>query len=79
MATCSLLRLLAQIINDSVDMIENRLADASLTFPSLDDPFDPTSKAESVLSQPDVMRATSHVVAAAAQVPLRSFDLAISH
>ncbi|KAF5363098.1 hypothetical protein D9757_012044 [Collybiopsis confluens] len=62
------LRLLAQIITDSIDTIENRLADASTSFPSLDEPMDPTSKVESILVEPDMSRATSHIVAAAAQL-----------
>ncbi|KAF5370952.1 hypothetical protein D9757_009884 [Collybiopsis confluens] len=57
-----------QIITDSIDTIENRLADASTLFPSLDEPMDPTSKVESILVEPDMSRATSHIVAAAAQL-----------
>lgn len=68
MAPLSPLRLLGQIITSSIDVIEERLAEASVSFPSLDDPFDPTSKAESILVEPDVITATSHIVAAAAQV-----------
>ncbi|KAE9393796.1 S-adenosyl-L-methionine-dependent methyltransferase [Gymnopus androsaceus JB14] len=66
--TLSPLRLLGQIINDSIDIIEERLAEASVSFPSLDDPFNPTSKVESILVEPDIISATSHIVAAAAQL-----------
>lgn len=64
----SSLRLLGQIITDSIDIIERRMADASLSFPSLDEPFNSTSKVESVLVEPDMSKATSHIIAAAAQV-----------
>ena len=75
--TLSPLRLLGQIINDSIDIIEKHLAEASVSFPSLDDPFNPTSKVESILVEPDLISATSHIVAAAAQVRcshLTTFD-----
>ncbi|KAE9386357.1 O-methyltransferase [Gymnopus androsaceus JB14] len=64
----SSLRLLGQIITDSIDIIERRMADASLSFPSLDEPFNSTSKVESVLVEPDMSKATSHIIAAAAQL-----------
>lgn len=64
------LRLLGQIINNSIDVIEGRFAEASLSFPSLDDPFNPTSKSEAILVEPDVITATTHIVAAAAQVSI---------
>ncbi|KAE9393732.1 hypothetical protein BT96DRAFT_999175 [Gymnopus androsaceus JB14] len=70
--TLSPLRLLGQIINDSINIIEERLAEASVSFPSLDDPFNPTSKVESILVEPDIISATSHIVAAAAQLDIRS-------
>lgn len=62
------LRLLGQIINDSINVIEERLTEASVSFPSLDEPFNPTSKVESILVEPDMIKVTSHIVAAAAQV-----------
>lgn len=64
----SQLRLLGQIINDSINAIEERLSKASVSFPSLDEPFNPTSKVESILVEPDMINVTSHIVAAAAQV-----------
>ena len=68
MATKSTLRLLRDIINDSIDLIESRLAAKGATFPSLNDPFIPTSDAEAILLEPDVLSATSHIVAAASQL-----------
>ncbi|KIK51637.1 hypothetical protein GYMLUDRAFT_78142 [Collybiopsis luxurians FD-317 M1] len=64
----SSLRALAQIITDSIDVIEGRLTNASETFPSLDEPFDPSTSVESILVEPEMSRATSLIIAAAAQL-----------
>ncbi|KIK56925.1 hypothetical protein GYMLUDRAFT_75954 [Collybiopsis luxurians FD-317 M1] len=64
----SSLRALAQIITGSIDVIERRLTDASETFPSLDESFDPTTNVESILAEPEMSRATSLIIAAAAQL-----------
>ena len=64
----SSLRQLGEIILNSIDTIEERLASDSLDLPSLDDPFDPTAKVETVLQEPDMVAATAFIVAAAAQL-----------
>lgn len=62
------MRLLGDLINASIDKIEARVADASVAFPSLDEPFNPGNEAESVLLDPEVLAATSHIIAAASQL-----------
>lgn len=62
------LRLLGDIITTSIDKIEARLAQAEATFPSLSEAFNPTNKAEAILLEPEVLSATSHLVAAASQL-----------
>ena len=68
MVTKSTLSLLRDIINNSIDVIESHLATKGATFPSLNDPFIPTSDAEAILLEPDVISATSHIIAAASQL-----------
>lgn len=62
------LRRLATIIVSSIESLEHRFAVESIEFPSLDEPFDPSSKAEEVLLEPDMTMNVSVIVAAAAQV-----------
>ncbi|TFK38801.1 O-methyltransferase [Crucibulum laeve] len=64
----SALRLLSDIISSSVDAIEYRLAREAVEFPSLNHPFDATSKSESLLLEPELITATSHIIAAASQL-----------
>ena len=62
------LRLLGDIISHSIDRIESQLAEASVNFPSINEPYDPTSKAEMALLNPAILHATSLIVAAATQL-----------
>jgi hypothetical protein len=62
------LRLLGDLILQSIETIEARLEADSVAFPALDDPFVPQSKAESVLLETEIMTATNHIVAAASQL-----------
>ncbi|KAJ7473961.1 O-methyltransferase [Mycena latifolia] len=68
MASKSHLRLLADLILESIHTIELRLEAECVEFPALTDPFDPTTKAESVLLEADMLTATSQIVAAASQL-----------
>ncbi|KAJ7691351.1 O-methyltransferase [Mycena rosella] len=68
MALKSHLRLLGELILQSIDAIESRMDAECVEFPSLTDPFDPTAKAESVLLGADLLTATSHIIAAASQL-----------
>lgn len=62
------LRRLGQIIADAIDTIESRLIDADVSYPSIDKPFDPSSPAENLLLEPELLTAGSHIIAAAAQL-----------
>ncbi|KAJ7611513.1 O-methyltransferase [Mycena polygramma] len=62
------LRLLGELILDSIDAIEARLDAEAVEFPALADPFEPTTRAESVLLEAEMLTATSHIVAAASQL-----------
>lgn len=64
------LRRLTSIILSSIESLEHRFSVSSIDFPSLDEPFDPSSKAEEVLLEPDMMMNVSFIVAAASQVSL---------
>ncbi|KAJ6605378.1 O-methyltransferase [Mycena vulgaris] len=68
MPSKSQLRLLGDLILASIETIEARLDAECVEFPALTDPFDPTSKAETVLLERDVLTATSHIIAAASQL-----------
>ncbi|CAK5264086.1 unnamed protein product, partial [Mycena citricolor] len=68
MATKSQLRTLADLLLNSVNSIETRLASRNLAFPSLATPFDPHTEAESVLRETDMLSAVSQIVAAASQM-----------
>ena len=62
------LRLLGEIITNCIDKVECRLGAASVSFPSINAPYNPTSKAEITLLDPDIFEATRHIVAAASQL-----------
>ncbi|KAF8990766.1 O-methyltransferase [Cyathus striatus] len=62
------LRLLGRLITSSIEQIEAQLEREGVTYPSLQGPFDPTSKAESALLHPDVLSASSLIIAAASQL-----------
>ncbi|KAF9016933.1 O-methyltransferase [Hymenopellis radicata] len=64
----SALRLLADIISESVDQIEAHLDEAGVEFPSTDAPFDPSSPAERTLLDDKLYLPKKLVVAAAAQL-----------
>ncbi|KAJ6501155.1 O-methyltransferase [Mycena vitilis] len=66
MAPKSHLRLLGELILDSIDAIEARLDAEGADFPAMADPFQPGSKAESVLL--GLTATTSRIVAAASQL-----------
>ncbi|KAJ7115333.1 O-methyltransferase [Mycena epipterygia] len=68
MTSKSHLRRLGELILESIDTIECRLAVESLEFPALTDPFDPAGKAECVLLEAQILTATSRIVAAASQL-----------
>ncbi|KAF7371897.1 O-methyltransferase [Mycena venus] len=68
MASKSHLRLLGELILKSIDAIESRLETESIEFPVLANPVDPSSKAESLLREADIVNATSYIVAAASQL-----------
>ena len=50
--------------------LEQRFASESVEFPSLNVAFDPTCRAEAILSEEDIVMTVSHIVAAASQVRL---------
>ncbi|KAF7372267.1 O-methyltransferase [Mycena venus] len=52
----------------SIDAIESRLETESIEFPVLANTVDPSSKAESLLREADIVNATSYIVAAASQL-----------
>jgi hypothetical protein len=64
----SSLRVLADIISDAVDRIDNEYAAAHLDFPSLNELFDPKDPANVFLADAQVIKNTSLVVAAAEQL-----------
>ncbi|KAJ7046068.1 O-methyltransferase [Mycena alexandri] len=68
MASPSSLRQLSDIIAQAVTDIEAEYAKASARLPSLDEPFNPTNAAEAVGMHPNVVVASSLVIAAAAQI-----------
>jgi hypothetical protein len=63
------LRNLVDILSSAVQAIDDRYAAANLDFPALDEPCDPTSEAEQLLTtDPGVTKAVAHIVAAAGQL-----------
>lgn len=68
MASPSSLRQLSDIIAQAVTDIEAEYAKASARLPSLDEPFNPTNATEAVGMHPNVVVASSLVIAAAAQI-----------
>lgn len=66
--TRSDLRLLSTLISSSIETIESRMSAQGHSFPSLDVPFDPSSKAELTLLEADVQHATEIIIAAASQL-----------
>jgi len=62
------LRVLADIISEAVNHIDNEYSAAQLEFPSLKDVFDPKDPANVLLSDAQVIKNTSLVVAAAEQL-----------
>ncbi|KAJ7457536.1 O-methyltransferase [Mycena galericulata] len=78
MAPISTLRLLSNIISEAVDTIEGVYADAGVTPPSLDAPFNPQDPLEALRSKPEVMAATLKIVAAAGQIGATARDPVLS-
>ncbi|KAF8917304.1 O-methyltransferase [Mucidula mucida] len=62
------LRLLADIITESVDRIEAHLDEVGVEFPNMDAPYDPSSPAEKALLDEKVLLSQKLVIAAAAQL-----------
>lgn len=65
-SAASELRALANLINDAVTQIENGCASRDQTFPLADEPFTPQSEAARM--SPDVIQASTLIVAAASQL-----------
>ncbi|KAJ7149189.1 O-methyltransferase [Mycena crocata] len=68
MSSVTTLRLLASIITDALHSVELVYQKAGLSFPSLDDPFDPGNQAEALRQDKTVAAAVNNIVAAAAQI-----------
>ena len=68
MPSASPLRQLADIISASVDRIDAQLLQAKVDYPSLDNPFNPTSPSEAATATPEVVQSSFLVVAACAQL-----------
>ncbi|KAK7043177.1 hypothetical protein VNI00_008531 [Paramarasmius palmivorus] len=66
--TPSPLRQLANLISQSVDQIDAIFAKEGLTYPKLDDLFDPNSPEEALSMNPDVAKSAMVVVAACGQL-----------
>ncbi|KAF9264075.1 O-methyltransferase [Marasmius fiardii PR-910] len=64
----STLRQLADLISVSVDAIDARFSKNGLTFPSLNDPFNPVSPAEALLRSPDLVKHIMTAVSACSQL-----------
>ena len=62
------LRQLADIISTSVDKIDTAFSAANLQYPSLNEPFNPTSPNEGLSMSPEVIQAATLAVAACAQL-----------
>ncbi|KAJ6572134.1 O-methyltransferase [Mycena capillaripes] len=62
------LRRLANMINESLDVMEGVFARSGTPFPSLDDPFNPTHPSEIKQRDPEVAAAALNIVAATAQL-----------
>jgi hypothetical protein len=62
------LRLLGELILESIHTIECRLDAECVEFPALAQPFNPNSRAEAVLLEDGMLAATSQIVAAASQL-----------
>ncbi|KAJ7918108.1 O-methyltransferase [Mycena leptocephala] len=68
MTSMSDLRLLGELILQSIQTIESRLESENLQFPALKEPLDHTCKVEGVLLEAEISTAGSHIVAAASQL-----------
>ncbi|KAJ7090594.1 O-methyltransferase [Mycena crocata] len=68
MQSISILRLLSDLISESVSSIENAYAAAGLALPSLDKPFSPKDPAEQLKQDPIVSEAVTNIIAAAGQL-----------
>ncbi|KAJ7640556.1 hypothetical protein B0H17DRAFT_1216570 [Mycena rosella] len=78
MAVKSTFHLLADIISQAVDTIEDVYATAGLDVPSLDESFNPASPAEALRRHPLVSAATLDLVVAAGQIAAIAQDPVIS-
>jgi hypothetical protein len=62
------LRVLADILSDAVDRIDSQYSAANLSFPTLDDPFDPEQPADILLGHQAVVEQAKIVVGVADQL-----------
>ncbi|KAJ7174961.1 O-methyltransferase [Mycena crocata] len=62
------LRALANIVNQAVETMEGVYAHADMPLPSLDLPFDPADRAETLLQDPIVSEAIMNLLAATSQI-----------
>jgi hypothetical protein len=62
------LRVLGELILDSIETIESRFSHEDIDFPALANPFNGECKAESILLEPEISTARSYIVAAASQL-----------
>ncbi|KAJ6548615.1 O-methyltransferase [Mycena capillaripes] len=68
MGSIATLRLLANIITESLDSVELVYQKAGLNFPSLDEPFNPSDPAETLRQEKEVAASVNNIMAAAAQI-----------
>ncbi|KAJ7852947.1 O-methyltransferase-domain-containing protein [Mycena olivaceomarginata] len=62
------LRVLGELIIESIKTIESRFNHEDIDFPALANPFNGERKAESILLEPEISTARSYIVAAASQL-----------
>lgn len=68
MQPISTLRLLANIITDAVDVMEQVYTTAGIPLPSLDEPYQRHDPGEALRQTPEVTGAVRNIMAAAAQI-----------
>ncbi|KAJ8076312.1 hypothetical protein PM082_000733 [Marasmius tenuissimus] len=66
--TFSVLRQLSDLISASVDAIDARYAKDGLSYPSLDDPFNPATPAEALAKSPELLKHVLTAVSACGQL-----------
>ncbi|EJD35088.1 S-adenosyl-L-methionine-dependent methyltransferase [Auricularia subglabra TFB-10046 SS5] len=66
--TFSALRQLLKVLSEAVDALESELQPHGVDFPALNEPYDPTSRAETALGSDAAVKAAELIVAASAQL-----------